>query len=322
MRKLLLNSESTLLGLVEGRSAADSGVIFDIKRYSIHDGPGIRTTIFFKGCPLNCWWCHNPESQAMEREQVLWLKRCIRCGACQEACEQGVISLEGDSPRTDSERCTLCGACVAACYAEAREIVGREMTVAQVMVEIERDIPFFDESGGGVTFSGGEPLAQGDFLEALLNACQESEIHTVLDTCGYAPWELLDRLRELVDLFLYDLKLMDDEKHCHYTGVSNALVIQNLRALAERGHPIVLRVPVIPGINDDEENMQLLGAFAADLPHLVQVDLLPYHHSATSKYERLERSYGLNQISPPTEESMAKIAGLMRGFGLSVKIGG
>ncbi len=301
---------------------AGSGVIFDIKRYSIHDGPGIRTTIFFKGCPLNCWWCHNPESQAMDQEQVLWPSRCIRCGACQEACEQRAISLDEDLPHTDRERCTLCGACVAACYADAREIVGREMTVAQVMAEIERDIPFFDESGGGVTFSGGEPLAQGDFLEALLRACRNSEIHTVLDTCGFAPWELLERVRDFVDLFLYDLKLMDDEKHRRYTGVSNALVLQNLRSLAERGHQIILRMPVIPGINDDEENLQRLGAFAADMPNLLRVDLLPYHHSATAKYERLEMQYGLSQILPPSKESMAEITDRLKGFGLAVKIGG
>jgi pyruvate formate lyase activating enzyme len=297
-------------------------VVFDIKRYSIHDGPGIRTTVFFKGCPLNCWWCHNPESQAMDREALLWPNRCIRCGACREVCERGAISLNEEEPRTDRDLCTLCGACVAACYADAREIIGREMTVAQVMIEIERDIPFFDESGGGVTFSGGESLAQGGFLEALLKACRENEIHTVLDTCGYAPWSLLDRVRDFIDLFLYDLKLMDDEQHKRYTGVSNALVLQNLRSLAERGHKIVLRVPVIPGFNDDEENVQSLTAFAAALPNLLRVDLLPFHHSATAKYERLEKQYNLGQISPPTGESMANIAAHVKSFGLTVKIGG
>ena len=297
-------------------------MIFDIKRYSIHDGPGIRTTVFIKGCPLSCWWCHNPESQAIERERMFWPGRCIGCGACREVCEQGAIRYDGDVPLTDDERCTLCGNCVDACYSGAREFVGREMSVSQVMVEIERDVPFYDESGGGVTFSGGEPLAQWRFLRALLSACREREIHTALDTCGFASWDVLDGIRGQVGLFLYDLKLMDDEKHRRYTGVSNELVLKNLRALSERGHLIVLRVPVIPGINDDDGNVQELGAFAAGLPHLAQVDLLPYHHTARGKYERLDKRYGLSEISPPSDERMAEIAGTLSGFGLKVEIGG
>ena len=222
-----------------------TGKVFDIKKFSIHDGPGIRTTVFFKGCPLSCRWCHNPESQALEPEMMLWANRCIRCEACLPVCKQGAISRDGDFAPTDGEKCVLCGACVEACHAGAREIVGREMTVAQVMAEIERDVAFYDESNGGVTFSGGEPLWQAGFLLALLQACQEKEIHTALDTCGFAPWEMLDAIREHVDLFMYDLKLMDDAKHRDFTGVSNELILKNLQALSQRGHDIVLRVPIV-----------------------------------------------------------------------------
>jgi pyruvate formate lyase activating enzyme len=299
------------------------GTVFDIKKYSIHDGPGIRTTVFFKGCPLSCQWCHNPEGQALGRQRIFRENRCIRCGACLAACAQGAIFWDGDGPPTDSgEKCILCGACVAACFAEAREIVGREMTVAQVMQEIRRDLPFYDESGGGVTFSGGEPLMQPGFLLALLRACGEEEIHTAVDTCGFAAWDTLDRIRRYVDLFLYDLKLVDDARHRTYTGVSNELILNNLQALSQRGHDIILRVPLVPGVNDDEESIRQIGIFAAKLPHLRQVDLLPYHHTAIEKYERLGRVYAFPQTRPPSPERVAAIASVLREFEFPVKIGG
>lgn len=253
---------------------------------------------------------------------VFWENRCIRCGACLEVCDQGAISWDGDMMSIASDKCTLCGACVEACYAEAREIVGREMTVAQVMAKIEQDIPFYDESGGGVTFSGGEPLSQPDFLLPLLRACQEQGIHTVVDTCGFAPWEVLDRIREYVNLFLYDLKLMDDAKHRKFTGVSNTLILNNLQMLSKQGHDIFLRVPIVPGINDGDEQVRQLAAFAAALPYLNRVDILPYHHIAAEKYKRLNKVYGLPETRPPADESMAEIAQILEGFGLHVKIGG
>jgi pyruvate formate lyase activating enzyme len=299
-----------------------AGIVFDIKKFSIHDGPGIRTTVFFKGCPLSCWWCHNPEGQSPEPELVLRESRCIRCGACLGVCDQGAISWNDDVVFTDREKCVLSGACVEVCYAEAREIVGREMTVAQVMAEIERDIAFYDQSGGGVTFSGGEPLLQRDFLLALLKACKGEDIHTAVDTCGFAPWETLDDIREHVDLFLYDLKLMDDAKHRKFTGVSNELILKNLQRLSAQGHDIFLRVPIIPGINDDAENIRQIGAFAAALPHLNRVDILPYHRAAAEKYHRLNKIYGLPETRPPSNERMAEITQILKGFGLQVKTGG
>jgi len=299
-----------------------TGIVFDIQKFSLHDGPGIRTTVFFKGCPLNCWWCHNPESQAVGLEIMFNAKRCIRCGACEAACTHGAISRNGNLMSTDEEKCTLCGACVESCYAEAREAVGQKMTVAQVMAKIERDVVFYDESGGGATFSGGEPLMQPDFLLALLQACKEREIHTALDTCGFASWETLDRVRGLVDLFLYDLKLMDGTKHREFTGVPNDPILDNLQRLSAQGHNVILRLPIIPGLNDDEENIRQTGEFATALPGLSGVDILPYHHTATHKYKRLMRDYELSETRPPSNARMAEIAQILGGFGLEVRIGG
>jgi pyruvate formate lyase activating enzyme len=298
------------------------GFIFDIKRFSIHDGPGIRTTVFFKGCPLACRWCHNPESQSSLQELILRPNRCIRCGACLSACPHGATFQEDGEYRVATAECQLCGTCVEVCYAEAREIVGRSMTVAEVMDQVERDVAFYDQSGGGVTFSGGEPLAQPEFLQAVVQASRGRGIHTAVDTCGYAPWPVLEGLLPYVDLFLYDLKLMDDEEHRRFTGVSNRPVLENLRALAGAGQAIVLRVPVIPGVNDGLENVRALADFAASLPHLRGIDLLPYHPTAVEKYERLNRAYSLAALRPPAPEDVAQIAQVLGRPGVPVRIGG
>jgi pyruvate formate lyase activating enzyme len=298
------------------------GTVFDIRKYSIHDGPGIRTTVFFKGCPLSCWWCHNPEGQAPAVEVIFRESRCIQCGACLEVCDQAAISWSGDGPITDRTRCLRCGVCAAACYAGARECVGRELTVPQVMAEIERDLIFYDESGGGVTISGGEPLSQPDFALALLETCKEQGIHTAVDTCGFVTREVFDRIREFVDLFMYDLKLMDEAGHRMFTGASNELIVRNLQELSERGHRIVLRVPVVPGVNDDDESMRQIGAFAASLPHVDGVDLLPYHHMGVDKYGRLDRAYRLPETRPPSRDRMAEIAHILGTSGLTVRRGG
>lgn len=280
-----------------------TSTIFDIKRYALHDGPGIRTTAFLKGCPLACGWCHNPESQAPEAELLIRANRCTRCGACVEVCPQGAIRLEATS-LTDRVRCTRCGRCAEVCFSGARELVGREITVAALLREVERDTPFHDASGGGVTFSGGEPLLQPEFLAEALRACREREIHTVVDTCGYAPWEAFERLWQDVQLFLYDLKLMDDARHRSATGASNAPILRNLRSLSERGAAIRIRLPLIPGVNDDEENLHRLGAFLASLPRRHPVELLGYHDIAGAKYAALARLYPLADTRPPTPEAL------------------
>jgi pyruvate formate lyase activating enzyme len=298
----------------------NTGIIFDIKKFSIHDGPGIRTTVFLKRCPLSCWWCHNPEGQASREELILRLDRCISCRACVEACNRGAITSDHGAVVTSRERCTACGACVEVCYAGARELVGRRVTVADVMAEIERDRPFYDQSGGGVTFSGGEPLSQPAFLSDLLKACEARGFHTVLDTCGFAAWETLDGVRAYVDLFLYDLKLMDDARHREITGASNEPILRNLSRLSREGHQIILRVPVIPQVNDDETTLRQIVRFAASLPSLSRVDLLPYHRIGRDKYQRLGKDCLMPEVDPPTRECVKEIARIVAGSGLDVRI--
>jgi pyruvate formate lyase activating enzyme len=313
-----------------------SRTIFDIKKYSINDGPGIRTTVFFSGCPLSCLWCHNPESQSLTPELLYRQNRCLMCGACVEVCPEGAISLESnrfasrrltvksqetfDSIITDREKCVSCQTCVSTCYSGARQFSGREMTVSQVMDQVKREIPFYDESGGGVTFSGGEPLMQPSFLAELLTACRKEEIHTIVDTSGFSNWNVFEQIRGNVDLFLYDLKHMDSARHREVTGVPNEIILENLRKLAERGHKILLRIPLIPGINDDEENLHASGEFLASLPKLEGVELMGYHNIAQAKYEALSREYKLADTKPPTEEAMQHAAELLRSYNLQVSV--
>ncbi len=292
------------------------GLVFDLRRFSIHDGPGIRTTVFLKGCPLDCWWCHNPESRSPEREPFFRAQRCIRCGACVDACPEGALA------REDPGLCRACGACAEACYAGAREMVGREMSVAEAMEEVLKDRAFYEESGGGVTASGGEPLMQAEFLFELLKDCKREGLHTVLDTNGYAPWEKIEPLLPLVDLFLYDLKLMDEERHRQFTGASNRLILENLGRLSGRGAFLHLRIPVIPEVNDDEENLMATAALARTLPGVKRVDLLPYHQAALAKYENLGQSYRLTGTRTPAEVRMLELARMFSDSGLPVHVGG
>ncbi len=298
------------------------GLVFDIRKFSLHDGPGIRTTVFLKGCGLRCLWCHNPESQSPRPELILYPERCIGCEACLAACPQGAIRRAEDGRLvTLTERCTRCGSCLAVCYAEARAIAGQEMTVEQVMAEVQRDAAFYEESGGGVTFSGGEPLAQADFLLGLLLACRARGLHTTLDTCGYASEATLHRVRPYVDLFLFDLKMMDDNRHRAATGVSNGPIQRNLRLLAEDGQRVIVRTPIIPGCTDDEPNIRQIGTFVSTLG-LTQVDILPYHRLANDKYARLNRPNPLPDLAPLTDARLAEIKHTLENYGLQVRVGG
>jgi pyruvate formate lyase activating enzyme len=298
-----------------------TGIIFNIQKYSIHDGPGIRTTVFLKGCPLSCWWCQNPESQLSGQEMIFWGDRCIGCGVCSTICLFDAIQIKNGIPITEKEKCILCGKCIEKCPALAREMIGEKLTIEEVIKEIEKDLVFYEESGGGVTFSGGEPLKQPEFLEELLNGCREKKIHTAVDTSGYISWEILDKISPKVDLFLYDLKIMDSKKHQKYTGVSNEIILENLKKLSSVHHNIFVRFPVIPGINDDYQNIKETGEFLSSLK-ITQVNLLPYHYIGIDKYKRLGRTYKLITTQPPLEEKLSEISGILRKFNLNVKLRG
>lgn len=266
-------------------------MVFDLRRYSVHDGPGIRTAVFLKGCPLRCSWCHNPESQWPEPQLLVRDHRCLHCAACIEACPQGALRWHGERIVTDLGRCEVCGACADTCPAEAREVVGWCMSVTEALREIERDLPFFDESGGGVTVSGGEPLAQPDFTQALLSACRERDVHTVLDTSGYAPTEVAMAVGGLADLVLFDLKHPDDHHHRMGTGVGNALILRNLRLLLAAGVDVLVRIPLVPGYNDGADELQQAAALIAALEPVPRVELLPFHVAAQEKHRRFGMRY-------------------------------
>ena len=296
------------------------GLVLNIMRFSVHDGPGIRTTVFLKGCPLDCAWCHNPESQGFRPTLLYFEERCRLCGDCRAACPNGAIAVEGRI-RTLREVCRGCGMCVEACAAGAREIAGRRMTLAEVLAEVGKDTVFFDESGGGVTLSGGEPLAQPRFSEALLAACRGRGIHTVLDTCGFAARETLLRVAAQADLVLYDLKMLDSARHAAQTGVSNIQILGNLEALMETGCDVVARFPLIPTVNDDPAEVAGLAAWLARAG-LKRLDVLPYHRIGRDKYRRLGASYKLEGLWEPSAAEVEAIAGRFRREGLAVKVGG
>ncbi|MBE3095879.1 MAG: glycyl-radical enzyme activating protein [Planctomycetes bacterium] len=306
----------------------ESGLVFNIQKYSIQDGPGIRTTVFLKGCPLDCWWCHNPEGQSSEPEITVIEGRCMRCGECRRVCVRGGSPQGGQAaggargPAGEPAACTLCGKCVEACPTGARQMVGRRMNAAEVLAEVLKDRVFYEESGGGVTFSGGEPLQQPRFLRALLQACRDAGLHTAVDTCGFAAKEDLLAVAPLADLFLYDLKFMEESRHARYTGASNVSILDNLRVLGGMHGNIWIRVPIIPGLNDSVRELEALARCAASVPGVRQVNVLPYHGAGAYKSPRVGRAYRLQEAAPPSPEYMEDVAARFRGHGLSVRIGG
>ncbi len=297
------------------------GIIFDIERFAIHDGPGIRTTLFLKGCPLACWWCHNPESLSPLPQLVFFEGKCIGCGKCFTVCPVVAHEHAGEGREHHREKCTLCGRCVQACVAEALVMEGREIDAAEAVAELARDAPFYATSGGGVTLSGGKPLRQADFCAQVLTGCRARGLHTALDTSGFAPWEDFEKVLPLVDLVLYDLKHADPVEHRRFTGVSNALIRENLMRIGQRGTPVEVRIPLVPGVNDSPANLEACAEILIELSSLTQVVLLPYHRLGEAKYSRFGRTYLLPDTAPPTAEGLAAAASRLSSCGLAVHVG-
>lgn len=294
-------------------------VVFNIQRFSLQDGPGIRTTVFLKGCPLSCQWCSNPESQAAEPEVAHRSSLCQLCGTCAEVCEQGAITMLETGPRIDRSLCIACGTCVDACNAGALKMYGSEMSAAEVFQQASRDKPFYDTSGGGVTVSGGEPLTQPTFVADLFRLCREAGIHTCIETSGCVPAAAIDEVVPWTDLFLYDMKLVDSSAHQEYAGVSNTTILRNLAAVAQMPVQVIVRIPLIPGINDTTENLEASASLIKSMG-LGEVELLQYHQYGESKYEMLDRTYQLAGAEPQDSEKLDKAVSVFLAHGLKCKV--
>jgi pyruvate formate lyase activating enzyme len=308
-----------------GEQTELTGLVSDFQRFSINDGPGIRTIVFLKGCPLHCVWCSNPETVSTRPEIMFIPHNCIGCGRCLKECPHNSIHvLPEGGKQVDRDICVLpeCGKCQRICNANAINISGRYMTVSEVMAVLERDREFYERTGGGVTFSGGEPFAQPLFLRELARAAKASKLHTAIETCGFATWDTIGTILGYLDLVLYDLKHMDPERHIQGTGVPNELILENLKRIDAAGISIRARLPLIPGFNDSVENIRATAAFIAGLSTLEALDILPYHRMGEPKWGQLDRSYKLHGVVPHNKEQLEKLAAIAMEYGIEVTLGG
>lgn len=300
-------------------------MIFNIQRFSIEDGPGIRTTVFFKGCPLRCLWCSNPESQSSIQQVAHRDSLCNGCGNCLKVCSMEAISLCKRNNgvfkiKIDRNKCNNCGKCIEVCPVGSIKFYGETMTKDEVFNEVKKDIGYYSKSQGGVTVSGGEPLAQADFVAELFGRCRRVGIHTTIDTSGYFSSSALNKVLDLVDLFLFDIKLMNREQHKQLTGEYNDVILRNARLIAEKKIPMIIRVPLIPSVNDSEDNLNEIARFILELDHTLHVDLLPYHRFGESKYEMLDMDYRLSNVRPPDDEHIYRCQDIFKKNGLDCAI--
>jgi len=297
-------------------------VVLSIDRMTTHNGPGIRTIILFKGCPLRCLWCSTPESQKADPEIALYPDKCIQCGQCIPVCPLEAITMTGEMIRIDRGRCNNCGKCAELCYSEAIMVLGQSMVVEVLVEHAKKDMVFYEQSGGGVTLSGGEPLVYPDFVGQLLQALKEEGINVGVDTCGHVPWQNFESVLAYVDFFLWDIKHMDSERHRELTGVSNELILRNARAVSERNIPLYIRFPVIPSYNDSEKNIKATCEMARGLSSLVEVHLLPLHHLGKARYDSLNRDYPIAHLSLIPDHVLEEMKQLVESYGLRCYIVG
>ena len=299
--------------------------ITNIQKFSIHDGDGIRTTVFFKGCPLKCRWCHNPETQRFEREMQIDREKCTGCGACAAICPNGAIHMEEGRPIWNSDACTFCGKCENFCPTGIREIIGREYTVKELLKELMKDQMFYEESGGGVTLSGGEVMAMDiDYILELAKELKRQDVTLTIDTCGFVPYDRFQKILPYVNTFLYDIKVMDPEIHKEYMGTDNKLILDNLVRLAKDGARIYIRIPTVKEVNGNEQSMREIIAFLQEHDiHPAQVNLLPYHDTGSGKYRKLDMEYKGTDLHAPDREEMEAFVALFENAGFkNTKIGG
>ncbi|MCT4542328.1 MAG: glycyl-radical enzyme activating protein [Vallitalea sp.] len=305
--------------MIEEINWEQNGMIFNIQRFSLHDGPGIRTIIFLKGCGLRCKWCSNPESQNTKKQIMYIEKNCINCNKCMEVCPTGAIQLQNDK-KISYEKCTLCGKCVEVCYAEALEMTGENATVKEVCDIIMKDSVYYRRSGGGVTLSGGEALLQPKFARDILKACKNNGINTAIETAAFVTKESLKLVLPYTDLVLLDIKIMEDELHKKYTGQSNETILENAKYIAQHCNTII-RIPIIPGVNDTESNIRDTVNFAKKI-NINEIHLLPYHRLGTNKYEYLGCSYEMKSTNVPTNNQINELKNIVNSYGLKCRIGG
>lgn len=300
----------------------EAGIVFNIQHYCVHDGPGIRTNVFLKGCPLRCLWCANPESNEVKPQLMYQAEKCVGCGACVAVCPRQAVSMSPDGRSvTDRQLCDNCGACAEVCKPKAREISGKLMTVDEVYKEVAKDTLFYNTSGGGVTLTGGEVLAQPEFAAAILKKCRENGIMTAVETCGFASWTAVEMIMSHVNIVLYDVKHMDSEVHQQGTGVPNEVILENLRRISnEMKIPVIVRTPIIPGYNDQDSNMHAMGQFIKEsVPTCIEVNLLPYHNLGEGKRQELETNQVSFTTRVPSEEEMEYFRRILRSYGLHAK---